>query len=367
MRILAIAETFNFNNYTRRATFESISEFCNLDYLVVNNQFKREEIIADFNKDKIIQIKSFSPKRSKLFKLESRFLQIYYKRKLKDYDLVVITSPNQEFLIKSLPKGAIIVFLISDPYHLMGETENLTIKSKMVNILKYSDIILTTSKNLKEIYLPKYFNYSNQNNVFYWPNCVNEKKWTLNLFEKENTEPNKRKVIGFAGNFMNITDVELLDLITTEFKEYSFRIAGKISFESHRELLNKVFAKANVEYLNFIPYDDLPKEVYTWDVCLLLDKQSEYASYHHHNKIYQYLALGKPVVSFDYLTDYDAFRDSIYLSSDRKEYISNIKRAIEEPIIDNIHKEERKTIANRNSNIKRASEFMAIVNRFKSE
>jgi glycosyltransferase involved in cell wall biosynthesis len=367
MRILAIAETFNFNNYTRRATFESIGEFSDLNYLVVNNQFKSEEVIADFNKDKIIQIKSFLPKRSKLFKLESQFLQFYYKRKLKNYDLIIITSPNQEFLLKSLPKRAVVIFLISDPYHLMGDIENKTIKAKTVNILKYSDIILTTSKNLGKIYLPKYFNYSNQSNVFYWPNCVNEKIWSLNVLEEEKIGPDERKVIGFAGNFMNITDVELLDLITTEFKECSFRIAGKVSFESHRELLDKVFAKANVEYLNFIPYDDLPKEVYTWDVCLLLDKQSEYASYHHHNKIYQYLALGKPVVSFDYIRDYDMFRDSIYLSNDRNEYISNIKRAIEELTFDNILIESRKAIANQNSNRNRASEFMAIVNKFKTE
>lgn len=362
MKILAIAETYNFKNYTRRATFEAIGEVKELKYLVLNNFIKKRKITSDFESDKIIELKTFFPRSSIFFRIEEYLFKRFYIKKVLPYDVVIITSPNQWFLADLIPKNILLIFLVSDPFHLMNNIENVKIKERIQVVLNRADLVLTTSLNIKEIYLRKYFSFY-KDNVYYWPNCVDLKIWSYDNFSKLDLTKSDKKNIGFAGNFMNITDVELLDFITTELPEQSFRIAGKISYSPHEEKLNKIFSKKNVEYLNVIPYEELQMEVSSWDVCLLLDAQSEFASFHHHNKIYQYLALGKPVVLLDYLKDYEKFKDKVYIAKNEFEFLSYIMVALKE-INKNILSIERVKIASQNSSIQRANDFFTILEKY---
>ncbi|PQA52731.1 glycosyltransferase family protein [Siphonobacter curvatus] len=356
LKILAVSESLDLNNYTRASTFEAISELYNLDYLVIAN-FSNQKIICDNIKNKVLKIVTYLPRKSKFFNIEKRLRARYVKRLLNEYDIIIITSPNQELLIDYIDKSK-VVFLLSDPYHIMNDKEDESIKSKMKNIINKADIILATSKNLIATYLPKYFNHKSKN-AYYWPNCVNLRIWNLEREHFNNGVGNNNKIIGFAGNFMNITDIELLDYITTNLPNVSFHIAGKISFSEYTENLTKIFSKSNVKYLNYIDHKELPKEVAQWNVCLMLDKKCEIASYHHHNKIYQYLSLGKPVVLLNYTEDYIDFQEYIYIAQNKVEYLEKLKIALDEET--NSFFEGRKLIAYNNSNKSRALLFQTII------
>jgi len=56
----------------------------------------------------------------------------------------------------------------------------------------------------------------------------------------------------------------------------------------------------------------------------MFDVNSDISEYVHHNKIYQYLALGKPVVVQRTHRDYDELSSVIYLCDSKKEFIDKI-------------------------------------------
>ena len=85
------------------------------------------------------------------------------------------------------------------------------------------------------------------------------------------------------------------------------RLPESLDYNQSKIFWDRLFEKSNVKYLGNIPYEKLPKTVARWDVGLVTDKMDEYASYMHHNKVYQYLALGIPVVSLKIHEDYGCF------------------------------------------------------------
>ena len=92
----------------------------------------------------------------------------------------------------------------------------------------------------------------------------------------------------------------------------------------------------------------------------MVDSKTELSSYHHHNKLYQYLALGKPVVIQRNHNDYDYLKNCIYIAYDKIEYKKVLSKAIRE--LGCKDKEmERVKLAIENNSQKRAIEFLDIV------
>jgi hypothetical protein len=361
-RILAIAQTSDFRNFTRRYTFEAIAKLYKgvdaICYSSIKNLFSARnysEFMNVYSYYRVVPEKLIL--RNGIIKqLENVNLKIGYKRIFDRYDIFIFSSPIHS-LFKPYCNGAKI-FIISDPYHLMGydyKCENELIKS--------ADVIFTTSKNLKHVYLPKYFNYHNEKNVHYWPNCVDIDVWSYEKLTKFRRKSQKI-VIGFAGNFMEIVDLDLLEHVVTKFPDYEFQFAGKITASrTDVEFSNKlrsIFEKPNVKYMGYYPFDDIPKVVINWDVCMMIDNKSELSSYHHHNKLYQYLALGKPVVINRNHNDYDEFRNLIFISNDYAEFVENINRAVR--LIDDREYIKRAIkAAEENSTAVRARQFLTVL------
>jgi glycosyltransferase involved in cell wall biosynthesis len=357
MKILILIEALNFQQFTRRTTTEAIGKLSSnstaLCQTHIRNLFKVNK------KSFFIKVRClyyFIPKSKEkniLSIIEKYLLKLFWGNFFNNFEYVMFTSPNQVYLIDYF-KAQKKIFLISDPYHLMG-----TKKEHVAKLLNISDIILVTALELKYTYLPKYFNF-NKNNVYYWPNTVDLEIWNYSKL-KQFYSNNSKIVCGFSGNFMEVLDLDLLDYITSELPYMNFELAGKINYSSpplHK--LNKIFSKENVNYLGYVNYNELPKKVVTWDICLMLDAKTEFASYHHHNKLYQYLALGKPVVVHKNLNDYDKFSEHIFISNNYNEYLCNIKKAALLIKSENFISECLK-IAKENSSEVRAKQFFDII------
>ena len=356
MRILAVCETLDYQNFTRRATFDAIAKAGNLDALChtsAQNIFRtnlKSEHTNVYCYYRLLPHRFYdvTPLRQAL-----RPYEHWWKRFFDKYDAVIITSPLQAYLLDFCRKK--VIYLLSDPYHLMGyqyEDEK--------RVLQAADIVLATSRNLRDVYLPRYFRHE-PSNVFYWPNTADLALWDYTKNPRKEC-PSEPPIIGFAGNFMKIVDLELLDLVTDHFGECSFRMAGKISCANRefRDRLERIFAKPNVAFLGFIPFNDLPREVAQWDICLMLDDLSELSSYHHHNKLYQYLALGKSVVIQRNHGDYDALGDVIYLAQNPDEFIAGVKEAFLVAADETLYR-RRIDAAQSNSSTVRAREFIETV------
>jgi glycosyltransferase involved in cell wall biosynthesis len=229
-----------------------------------------------------------------------------------------------------------------------------------ISLAVNSDILLCTSKELAENYCKKHLKI----NVVgeYWANTVDLIRWDYDSLAVHKVS-NESVVFGYAGNMNEITiNLDLVDVLIDEFRDCIFKFAGEINFVNsiNSKKFRKIFDKKNVVYLGKIPYDEIPMEVVSWDVCLMLDNFGEISSYVHHNKVYQYLAMGKAVVSTKTHNDYTDLHNGIYESNTIDEFVVNLKAAM---IIkdDELHIDQRRSLARKNSSEVRADQFMKIV------
>jgi len=359
MKILAVCSVINFRDFTRRATLEAIKKKVDrldvLLYTSLKNRFRKKIYVRGI---KFSIYHFWVPDKYKKYSFISAFEHSlryrYWKRKISEYDLIFFTDPNQAWLIPYIQSNKII-YLLRDP-NILQENSN---KDSEKLILQRADLVLATSKNLASVYIQKYYNIKSIN-VHYWPNCVDLKIW-------DHKKHFKRKhlfsqTIGVAGNFnTKRTDYDLIDYITDELPELTFEIAGSVDYKQSKAFCDKLFSKKNVHYLGHIPLDLLPATVAEWDAGLITDKMVEYSSYMHHNKVYQYLSLGIPVVSLKIHSDYDHLFPYVQTAVDKPDYKKTLKHILDksnDKVFRNLCIEQ----AVLNSSEHRAQEFISFIN-----
>lgn len=317
MKILTITSTLNFRNFTRRATIEAIHKlYPELEVLLFGG-FKTILKKADTTKGiRFHRYHNYLPEsllgQTLLNRLQTTIRGLYWNRFFKKFDLIFLTDPDQYIMLDYITTQK-VVYLIRDP-NVLQSPKNY---SREKAILQRAELILATSKNLSTKYIPKYHHMEHPN-VHYWPNCVDLEIWDINKVEKKK---NEIPVLGVAGNFgEKRTDYDLLEYIAEHFPDCKLQIAGRIDRDQKPEYWTKLLTRPNVEYLGVIPFEELPKVVAGWDVGLITDRMDEYASYMHHNKVYQYLAMGVPVVSLRFHEDYGMLTPHVRLVDDYKSF-----------------------------------------------
>ena len=134
-----------------------------------------------------------------------------------------------------------------------------------------------------------------------------------------------------------------------------------MDYNQSKVFWDRMFEKSNVKYLGNIPYEELPETVARWNVGLVTDKMDEYASFMHHNKVYQYLALGIPVVSLKIHEDY---MDASSLCTVWLKIIHNILKLSDlhwNKVKPNHSKKSCIEMARLNSSEVRAKEFLSLI------
>lgn len=357
MKILTITSTLNFRNFTRRATIEAIHKlFPGLEVMLFGG-FK-----TIFNKANTTQgirfhrYHNYLPEsllgKPGLMKIQNKLRGIYWKRFFKKFDLIFLTDPDQYIFLDYI-KDQKLVYLIRDP-NVLQSVKNYPREKA---ILQKAHLVLATSKNLATNYIPKYHKIEHPN-VQYWPNCVDLDIWDINKVEKKK---NEIPVLGVAGNFnAKRTDYELLEYIAEHCPDYKLQIAGKIDREQKPQFWQNLLARPNVEYLGIIPFEQLPQVVAGWDVGLITDRMDEYASYMHHNKVYQYLAMGVPVVSLRLHGDYDSLNPYVRIEKTYTDFKFSLKTVLNEN--QNGHKDIYKKTVLPNTAKERALDFSCWIN-----
>lgn len=359
MKILALCDTIEFQN---RATIEAISKHYGCIEVLckthLRNYFKRK---TKSNNVYIGYLYSFIPERLRLINwlssFELKIIKLFWGKKINTYDTVLVTSPHMAFFLPLITHKKVI-YLVIDPHILMNNRRTYFMEKQL---LEHASLVLVTSKALKDTYIPKYFGL-NLGNVYYWPNTVDLSIWDYDklIHYRKNTG---EIIIGFAGNMNEITaDLFLLDEITSHYNSIKFEFAGMLNFRNNDNLskINKIFAKENVTYLGFIPYSDIPRRVINWDICVMFDVKSEISEYVHHNKIYQYLALGKPVVIQRTHYDYNELASVVYICDKKDDFLDGIAKAMKR-IHDETYIKDCIRLAKLNSSEERAKQFMGFI------
>lgn len=360
MKILTVCSGLDFINYTRRASIEAIHKLNpELNILLFNSILNIREKKNISNRIKFFYYHFWTVEKLRSLKvfsfLEYCFRFIKWRSFFNEYEVVFFLDPNQYYLLSYLNKNQKLIYLVRDPSVLQDQNNF----RRELPILKRANLILGISKNLCSSYFEKYYGFI-PDKVKLWPNMVDISLWNYERWSP-NIKKKLRPLIGLAGNINYVIDIELLHFVIVQLPGYDYEIAGKLELDSTEKITwDELLKLPNVTYLGLIPYNEFPKTVINWNIGLVAAKpDSEYAKYLNNNKQYQYLAMGKPFVSYNYNADYSVFEDLVFLATDKVDFVNKIRLAIKKSLDKDIIKKGIK-LASEHSAENRAKQFLEI-------
>jgi hypothetical protein len=358
LKILVVCSGLDFINYTRRATIESIHKLHpDTEVLMFNSvlNIRRQKKVAKGIKFHFYHFWVVEGLRKYriLGRLEYYLRSFSLKKFFTGYDTVFLIDPNQYYLLPYLGKEQKLVYLLRDPSVLM----NAANFSKELPIIKRADLILGISRNLCTYYFERYYGFI-PDSVKLWSNTADTDLWDYNSLAGKRMLK-ERPTIGLAGNLTYVIDIELLRHVAEGLPGYDLEIAGRFDLEgSDKDSWDELVKLPNVKYLGYIPFNDFPSVVINWNVGLVAAKPDhEFARYLNNNKQYQYIALGKPFVTYHLNADYDEFEDFVFIAGDRDEYIKKIREAYSRSVSSDMVPRGLE-IVSRHSAEKRAQQFL---------
>jgi hypothetical protein len=189
-------------------------------------------------------------------------------------------------------------------------------------IASNSSIIITTSEVLRQR-LSKL-----NSNCFCIPNAVDFTHFTETAKTGQRiaeVERLRNPIIGYIGAISEWFDVELVCKLADLHPEYSILLVGPLKYG-----LEKFKQHSNITLLGAKKYQIIPKYLSYMDVCLIPFKINKLTSAVNPIKLYEYLALGKPVVSTN-LPDVRAnVSELVYIGKNDQDFIRKVEDAVGE-------------------------------------
>lgn len=224
------------------------------------------------------------------------------------------------------------------------------------NIEKYAgsaDIVLTVNQHLKAKY--QYVNkcvhvIRNATNYDNFDRSVYAPVEYLDVIKASN-----RPIIGYIGGVRaNRLDFNLLEYIFNNKKRWQFVFIG----DADQAFINRYHKYDNVHLFPPVNYSRLPDCLNYFDISFIPFKQNEHTKGNDLLKLYDFLAMGKSVVStkIDGVLD---FKSIIHLADTPSKFIEKMELAIAENSSHHIHK--RKSVALMNSWSVRIKELESVL------
>ena len=154
----------------------------------------------------------------------------------------------------------------------------------------------------------------------------------------------RRPIIGYYGALASWVDAPLLSKIADAHPDATLVLAG-----GHFDVdLSGIEKRPNVRLLGQRPYEEMPKLLYDFDVCMIPFLVNDITEATNPVKFYEYLYGGKPVVA-PALTELLPYADLSYLArgGDHEEFLAQLGRALAEPK-DDPRRAERRKVAEEN-------------------
>lgn len=254
---------------------------------------------------------------------------------------------------------------LSDPDTDPNDWHDRRVMALEPGILGQVDVVFVTSRALyehKRIYNP---------HTYYVPNGAD-----VDHFAKaqDNNGPLPPALvdlpspcIGFIGHLTDFLEIDLLRYLARKRPDWSFVLIGEnnTSAEFRTEVnFEEFLAMSNVQWLGRRNYEVLPDYTRGFDACIIPYQLRDRIRYSHPNKMYQYLASGKPVVS----TDFPAVRelvDVIEVTTDYPEFLERLEKVLFHDTA--IARARRIAVAQENSLDARAKQKLEILRRHLAE
>ena len=133
-----------------------------------------------------------------------------------------------------------------------------------------------------------------------------------------------KPIIGFAGSIGKWIDLDLYKYLLKNIPDYSFVMIGLNERKKEIALCEQ---HNNFYYLGLKSQHDVPKYINSFDVCLMPFNQTRIAKSLLPQKMFQYLAMGKPVVS-SFIPTLEPFKDILYIAENPEQFGACIQKSI---------------------------------------
>lgn len=305
---------FDYNSFNDKKIKEILRNFGNNPKILYlssyDPQYVRTETLIDiFNRNKINYKTVLTGKsKFKYFKLIKNLIK--YRN---NYDVIFVAFRGHEILpfIKLLTSKPIIFDSFVSVYDTLCNDRRLFNKNSIIGkFLKWYDkflcnissIVLVDTKAHKNYYMDQF----NISNVDYLYLGCNE-----NLFKKIKVEGQKKEIVFWYGHANPLQGVEVILKAANLIKRSNiiFRLVGPIR-KKYNSLIKKI-KNSNIEFVDFIPYTQLPSEINKSKICLgghfsNIDKAKRVIA----GKTYQFLACDKITIVGDNSANRELFKES---------------------------------------------------------
>lgn len=169
-------------------------------------------------------------------------------------------------------------------------------------------------------------------------------------------------VIGYVGVISEWLDFDLLESILDTLPEASLVLIGPSEdYSGTKKGLSKLLARKRVYALGKKEYKDLPDYIRCFDVGIIPFLKTDLTRTVNPNKLYEYAAVGIPVVTTDFSDDLLEYADKIIVALSREHFIEALRRLVSKEQSYDI--EAARDIALSNTWKVKAEEMIEIINK----
>ncbi|GGC87406.1 hypothetical protein GCM10011396_38310 [Undibacterium terreum] len=160
-----------------------------------------------------------------------------------------------------------------------------------------------------------------------------------------------RKIIGYFGAIANWFDCALVEKLANEFPDCLILLIGNDTCGAEK----RFSTYKNVKMIGEVSYEKLPFYLHSFDICILPFLVNDLTLATNPVKVYEYLCVGKPIVSVD-LPELSSMKDLVRLAESHQHFVTQCRDALKEPAEAPI-REQRISFASKQTWEHRAQEF----------
>jgi hypothetical protein len=281
------------------------------------------------------KVEKYRVQNLKLLKYQVKFLKALFN--IVNYDVLSSRNEDVAYILPN-KKQFTFIQISGDLYSDLRGISN-TLKNEIIEREKktfsYADAILAASGRIQD----KIMAYvEDKEKVIYYPHGVEFDHFNVESIHPDIMEIKKtgRPIAGYFGSLTHAVDQRYF--LKLAKNNYNVVMIGPVSAD-----YSELKALENVYFFGKIDYSILPQYGNGFDVCVMAWKAGEWINNSNPSKTYEYIALGKPVVSVYIPEIANNLSEFVYSVKSPEEFLMKCNIAIEED--SSKQKEKRKSFA----------------------
>ncbi len=162
--------------------------------------------------------------------------------------------------------------------------------------LKFVNVLIVADENIKKLYR------KSEKPILILHNYVKLQYFNFKQYENNQIDPSKLNVkLVYVGGISKDRGVEFIAKIAETFKHSELHITillvGPLIERNLNNFIKYLQSLNNVKYLGVVPHEDVPRYIANAHIGLILFKQLPKYQKNIPTKLFEYVALGKPIIS----------------------------------------------------------------------